>query len=181
MRVLVFNPGSNSLKFQVIDACPTAWGRKEIVGAFEPIGRDTAFAASVPGGGRLLEERRPIENQGAGAAELLSRIDAGVFRDAGVRRLSDLELIACRVVHGASRFRKPVKVDAAVLAGIEALDDLAPLHNAQADIACRSSPFSIPRFTPRFQRSRLDMRSTTISRNATASVASAFTESHTNI
>ena len=37
MRVLVFNPGSNSLKFQVIDARPDTWGRKEIVGAFEPI------------------------------------------------------------------------------------------------------------------------------------------------
>jgi hypothetical protein len=48
------------------------------------------------------------------------------------RRLADLDLMACRVVHGASRFREPVRVDAAVLEGIEALDDIAPLHNAQA-------------------------------------------------
>ncbi len=36
------------------------------------------------------------------------------------------------VVHGASRFREPAQVDTAVLEGIEALDDLAPLHNAQS-------------------------------------------------
>jgi acetate kinase len=148
MKVLVFNPGSNSLKFQVIDAVPAAWGRKEIVGAFEPIGKDTTFAASLPGGERLIEERRPIENQGAGAADLLARIDAGVFRAVGISRLADLDLIVCRVVHGASRFREPVKVDAAVLEGIEALDDLAPLHNAQAVAILRACIAVVDRSLP---------------------------------
>jgi acetate kinase len=132
MRVLVFNPGSNSLKFQVIDAVPDAWGRKEIVGAVEPIGKDATFTASLPGGQRLIEEPLRVDNQGAAAADLLARIGSGAFNAAGIRNLADLDLIACRVVHGASRFREPVRVDAALLEGIEALDDLAPLHNAQA-------------------------------------------------
>jgi acetate kinase len=148
MRVLVFNPGSNSLKFQVIDVRPDTWGRKEIVGAFEPIGKDTTFTASSPSGARLIAERRPIENQGAGAAGLLSRIAAGVFQAVGIRRLSDLDLIACRVVHGASRFREPVKVDAAVLEGIGSLDDLAPLHNTQAVAILRACIAVVDRSLP---------------------------------
>jgi len=38
--------------------------------------------------------------------------------------------VAHRIVHGGRRFRDPVVVDDAVRGEIEALDELAPLHNA---------------------------------------------------
>jgi acetate kinase len=40
--------------------------------------------------------------------------------------------IAHRVVHGGTRFRKPTRIDEAVLSGIEELAPLAPLHNPAA-------------------------------------------------
>jgi hypothetical protein len=36
------------------------------------------------------------------------------------------------VVHGADRFTESIFIDAEVISGIEALEDLAPLHNAPA-------------------------------------------------
>jgi acetate kinase len=43
----------------------------------------------------------------------------------------DVEAVAHRIVHGGTRFRDPVVVDDAVRAELEALRELAPLHNAQ--------------------------------------------------
>ncbi|HTW73764.1 MAG TPA: hypothetical protein VMD56_02455 [Steroidobacteraceae bacterium] len=42
------------------------------------------------------------------------------------------EVIAHRIVHGGTRFVRPARIDAAVLAAIEELSPLAPLHNPQA-------------------------------------------------
>ena len=43
---------------------------------------------------------------------------------------ADFDLMALRVVQGGDRYREPVRIDDQVLSGIEALEDLAPLHNA---------------------------------------------------
>jgi acetate kinase len=45
---------------------------------------------------------------------------------------ASVEAVAHRVVHGGSRFRGPVVIDAGVEADIVALEPLAPLHNAPA-------------------------------------------------
>lgn len=42
------------------------------------------------------------------------------------------DAVAHRVVHGGTRFTKPARIDAAVLADIENLSELAPLHNPTA-------------------------------------------------
>ena len=42
------------------------------------------------------------------------------------------DVVAHRVVHGGTRFTRPVKIDAAVLAELERLSELAPLHNPTA-------------------------------------------------
>ncbi len=42
------------------------------------------------------------------------------------------EAIAHRIVHGGTRFVRPTPIDLEVLAGIEALSPLAPLHNPEA-------------------------------------------------
>jgi acetate kinase len=43
-----------------------------------------------------------------------------------------IQAVAHRVVHGGSRFREPVVVDAEVMAAIKALATIAPLHNLPA-------------------------------------------------
>jgi acetate kinase len=44
----------------------------------------------------------------------------------------DVEAVAHRVVHGGPRFRDPVRIDDEVVAELERLTELAPLHNAAA-------------------------------------------------
>jgi acetate kinase len=61
---------------------------------------------------------------------LLNWLDEGGCHN--VPRLSDLDAVGHRVVHGADRFTESIFIDAEVISGIEALEDLAPLHNAPA-------------------------------------------------
>jgi acetate kinase len=60
------------------------------------------------------------------------------FRD---RRLA---AIGHRVVHGGDRYRSPVRVDDDVLDGIEALSELAPLHNPPAVAGIRAARAALP-------------------------------------
>ena len=54
------------------------------------------------------------------------------------------DAVAHRIVHGGERFRAPVVVDDAVVAGLEALVELAPLHNAPALAALREARAALP-------------------------------------
>jgi acetate kinase len=49
-----------------------------------------------------------------------------------------------RVVHGGSRFREPLLVDERVAAELEALEELAPLHNTPALVAIREARRLLP-------------------------------------
>ncbi len=53
---------------------------------------------------------------------------ARAFGDAGAA-LDDVAAVGHRIVHGGARFVAPVVVDAGVVAEIESLAELAPLHN----------------------------------------------------
>ncbi|WP_051951594.1 acetate kinase [Actinacidiphila yeochonensis] len=115
-RVLVLNSGSSSVKYQLIDmaagtaddAGPESGGRRLTAGAVERIGEP----GGVPGHAEALEEV---------ARELAGR---GLGLDS-----PELAAVGHRVVHGGTRFTGPVLVTDEVLAGIEALVPLAPLHN----------------------------------------------------
>ncbi|WP_327092492.1 acetate/propionate family kinase [Nonomuraea sp. NBC_01738] len=54
------------------------------------------------------------------------------------------DLIGHRVVHGGTRFRDPVLVDDAVLAAIEDLSELAPLHNPAALTGIKAAAEAFP-------------------------------------
>jgi acetate kinase len=54
------------------------------------------------------------------------------------------EAVAHRIVHGGERFVQPTRVDDAVLAEIEALEDLAPLHNPPAVAVLRAARAAYP-------------------------------------
>src|ERR671932_499034 len=56
----------------------------------------------------------------------------------------DVEAVAHRVVHGGSRFRKPVVIDDEVERELAALADLAPLHNHPAVTAIESARRALP-------------------------------------
>jgi acetate kinase len=103
--VLVINSGSSSLKYQLIDADNDGVLLK---GNVEQIGNT--------GRGFFADHEVALEH-------VLREIEAAEFS------LSDIAVIGHRVVHGGRLFTAPTVVTPEVLAGIESLIPLAPLHN----------------------------------------------------
>ncbi len=58
--------------------------------------------------------------------------DAGELREALAGRLREADAVAHRIVHGGSRFRAAVRVDAEVRAALGELTSLAPLHQPKS-------------------------------------------------
>ena len=56
----------------------------------------------------------------------------------------EADVVGHRVVHGGARFREPTVIDEAVLAAIEELRPLAPLHNEPALEAIRAAQRALP-------------------------------------
>ncbi|GAA2093495.1 acetate kinase [Microlunatus panaciterrae] len=122
--VLVINSGSSSLKYQL--TTPTtgavlAWGLVERIG--ESSGRLTHHA-----GDEEFSVERTVENHDQALT------DARQMFDEHGPQLEDAGIIAVghRVVHGGATFAEPVVIDDRVIAKIEELVPLAPLHNPPA-------------------------------------------------
>ncbi len=122
--ILVLNAGSSSVKFSLFASAgaeePELLARGRIAG----LGTEPRFTVR-DGGGRILAERRwPAEaafDHGRAIEVVLRWLEEGGPRVA-------LRAAGHRVVHGGSEFAAPVRVDGKVLARLEALCPLAPLH-----------------------------------------------------
>jgi len=115
MAVLVVNAGSSSLKFQLF-AVGADGPERQVKGLVEGIGTRPWFR--VTGDGVAEDRAAPEVGDVAGAVRLmLDWLGPGRFAAVGHR-----------VVHGGPDHAAPVVVDDRVLAGLEALVDLAPLH-----------------------------------------------------
>ncbi len=128
--VLAFNPGSNSLKFDIVKlARKQPWasdGKKLLSGSVEDIGKESKLVLFH---GREIEREEPIEAGDFSVATkgVLRQLDDGKFD--GAPALSEIDLAGVRVVHGAEHFQGAVHFDPKVRATIEQLEILAPLHN----------------------------------------------------
>lgn len=107
--VLVINSGSSSLKFQVVD--PDS-GTARSTGLVERIGE---VASPVPDYDAAL--RRAFDTLADDGIDLKT---CGVVA------------VGHRVVHGGNAFYEPTLLDDAVIARLDELSDLAPLHNPPA-------------------------------------------------
>jgi acetate kinase len=122
-KILVINCGSSSLKYSFYD---TADESRHAHGQVERIGIDgTRLAHHGPKG----EAKRELPKGGFGEAfkamiaELTAK-ETGVISGAG-----EVSVVAHRVVHGGEKFTEGTVITDEVLAEIEALNPLAPLHN----------------------------------------------------
>ncbi|MEU1517292.1 acetate kinase [Streptomyces sp. NPDC005811] len=123
-RVLVLNSGSSSVKYQLLDMRE---GDRLASGLVERIGERTSRLKHTPlaAGGETRERTGPIADHGAAlkaVAEELARDGLGLDSP-------ELAAIGHRVVHGGKLFTEPTVVDDTVLAEIERLIPVAPLHN----------------------------------------------------
>lgn len=130
MNVLVLNAGSSTLKFQMIrtdaDRISSDADERLADGIIERIGGESVVATRVGDGQRKRSTARLRDLHAAvdWVCKWLISTDG-----TGVRMLSDIEAVGHRVVHGGERFRRSVLIDATVLAEIEDMIELAPLHN----------------------------------------------------
>ncbi|MGW8973817.1 acetate kinase [Streptomyces platensis] len=131
-RVLVLNSGSSSVKYQLLDMNPDsgggpAAGTRLAVGLVERIGEETSRLAHTPlaTGGDKRETEGPIADHEAALKAVAAELSAdGLGLDS-----PQLAAIGHRVVHGGLKFTAPTVIDDAVLAEIERLVPVAPLHN----------------------------------------------------
>jgi acetate kinase len=128
LRVLVLNCGSSSVKFQVVRVGEAEDGRRAR-GAIERIG--SAATATFEAEGRPpVHEPAAAPDHEAAVQRILAWIAA-----AGI----GIDAVGHRVVHGGTRFTAPVLVDAGVEQALEALEALAPLHNAPSVAGIRAA------------------------------------------
>lgn len=120
-NILVLNAGSSSLKYQIVD--PES-GEHLVKGLVERIGHDNATLTHEYAGEQTKREA-PMKDHGA-ALEAMTQVmgETGLaIDDAGV------VAVGHRVVHGGRKFSGAQIVTDDVLAEIERLSALAPLHN----------------------------------------------------
>ncbi|MET9910264.1 acetate kinase [Streptomyces sp. NPDC006476] len=123
-RVLVLNSGSSSVKYQLLDMRDSS---RLAAGLVERIGEETSRIRHTPlaSGGGTRESVGPVADHEAAlkaVAEELSRDGLGLDSP-------ELAVIGHRVVHGGKTFTEPTVIDDTVLAEIERLIPVAPLHN----------------------------------------------------
>ncbi|MFJ6724852.1 acetate kinase [Streptomyces sp. NPDC091281] len=125
-RVLVLNSGSSSLKYQLLDMGD---GGRLAQGLVERIGEESSRLKHTPlraGASAASRERTgPIPDHEAA----LKAVADELGRDGLGLDSPELAAIGHRVVHGGQRFTEPTVIDDAVLAEIERLIPVAPLHN----------------------------------------------------
>jgi acetate kinase len=130
MKILVINCGSSTLKFQVVQvenaATAHSYERRLADGIVDGVDGRATLKFSAEDGESLTADAA-VADHGEAARRLLEWLDGiGLLGSEGV------EAVGHRVVHGGDRFVEPTPIDDEVIAAIEALSDLAPLHNAPA-------------------------------------------------
>ena len=102
-----------------------------------------------PGGARLTSSpvgRILVVNAGSTGMklDLVDDDERGSAVESAADAPRDLLAVGHRVVHGGAEFVAPVLLDDEVLGRLEAVTDLAPLHNAPALAAIRSTMAALP-------------------------------------
>ncbi len=135
--ILVLNAGSSSLKFSVF----LEGDRPLVRGQLEGLFTRPHFTARDQAGGTIGEKEWPAGTKlgHTGAIEFL-------FAWGRERGLQGHRIVAAghRVVHGGPKFTEPVRIDAGVLAALDALVPLAPLHQPHNLSAIRAVGERVP-------------------------------------
>jgi acetate kinase len=142
VNVLVLNCGTSSVKFQVTAVDPQRIdldGHHGLArGSVGPIGGDAVLQVDHPG--RPVEPRPvwPSTHEAAARRIIEWCRDTGLFFDA----------VGHRLLHGGERFTRPTLIDESVIASLEVLEDLSPLHCAPGLAGVRAARASLNSDTP---------------------------------
>ena len=134
MNVLVLNAGSSSLKYQLINV-----ETHEVLakGICERVGSAEAFHKHGIDENEVVIDI-PMPDHNAAMALVLEALTSGPTK--AIDSLDDIDAVGHRVVQGGKYFDRSVLIDDDVVAKIDELAELAPLHNKAALMgieACR--------------------------------------------
>ncbi len=138
MIVLVVNCGSSSIKYQLFDMPEQRVIAKGLV---ERIG-DEGSALVYEHDGKKSKIEQAIPDHDAGVELILKALvspDEGVIKDIG-----EIKAVGHRVVHGGEAFTGSVLINDEVIASIEKVADLAPLHNPPNLTGIRAAQHAMP-------------------------------------
>jgi acetate kinase len=131
VKVLVLNAGSSSIKFQLIEtdeaAIAASSERRLARGHIERIGGEAILTFSAGNGAPVVSTALIADHTKA-----VEHIIAWLVSDesgVAVAKVGDIDAVGHRVVHGGERFSHSIRVDDDVRRALEALIELAPLHN----------------------------------------------------
>ena len=131
MLILVLNSGSSSIKFRLQEVVDGQGGSHRagvtlVRGAVKGIGGPATLDLSTEGSAQQTRSRT-LDTYSQALRWLFEQLEQ--VRVGGSTPLSRVEAVGHRVVHGGPRFTDAVVITAEVEKEIDALCDLAPLHN----------------------------------------------------
>ncbi len=137
MKVLAINCGSSTLKFHLIEmggeGVTARLERWLAHGIVDRIG-ENGFIEFTAENGEHLKHTAAVADHGEATQQVLGWLES--------RRLLEphgLGAMGHRVVHGGDQFVDPTLIDDKVIHAVEALSDLAPLHNEPSLMAIRAA------------------------------------------
>lgn len=133
MKILVINAGSSSLKYQLIDMNGEVLIAK---GICDRIGVPENSNIEHKVGNKKFTENIPMPTHVEAFEAVIKALTSGEGKV--IENISEIAAIGHRVVQGGSLYGKSVLVDEKVLADIEELSELAPLHNPAHALAMRA-------------------------------------------
>ena len=124
MKVLVVNAGSSSLKYQLIET-----DSEQVIakGLCERIGIKDSVLTYKPTGKESVVVKKDMKDHTDAIQMVLDILvdpEKGVIKD-----MAEIDAVGHRVVHGGEKFASSVPVTPEMIATMEELCDLAPLHN----------------------------------------------------
>src|ERR1700728_656135 len=137
--ILVINAGSSSIKFSVFETAADRSLAAGVHGQVEGIGGAPRLEVTDARGRKLAAQ----SVAGAGHEDAIMAIQRWFAGHIGSE--SGFDGVGHRVVHGGLKYSQPALVDRQVLADLEALVPLAPLHQPHQIAAIRAVSAAAPR------------------------------------
>ena len=141
MNVLVINAGSSSLKYQLLNVETHTLLAK---GICERVGSDEAFHKHGLDENEVVIDAKMADHDEA-MALVLESLTSGPTK--AIDSLDEIDAVGHRIVQGGKYFPRSVVIDDDVVAKIDELAELAPLHNKAALMgihACRKHMPGVP-------------------------------------
>jgi len=124
MKILVINCGSSSIKYQLFNMIDESVLAKGIV---EKIGLNGSFIKNERADGDKVKLEGNIYDHQQGIEYVLGVLTSD--KHGSIKELEEIQAVGHRVVHGGEAFKGSVSITDEMIAKMEEMVELAPLHN----------------------------------------------------